>query len=446
MKIYKIILLIIFISSVYNVFSNNEKANNQNELSISLYDAITLSLKNNLDYNNEKLKLDDKRWLMYASGNILLPSVNSGFTFYRYLNNKYEDFAYGWDFNLYLKINYSLNVSLFFSFYENIINYKMQKINLDSSKNLLIRNVKKKYYKILIDKKNLDILNTELNNAKQLYEQTKIIYESGLSSEYNLISSKVKYENAKPVYLLKKKDYNKEIADFKLMIGIIDERQITLVDDLEFKEYKISKEDIIKNIDNRFDIQMLNMSSELLINTNKKNISLLMPNIFFTFTSDPTFKKDPFRNDWFGNYDYMNNNWKNNEGKISFGVDFPLSYWIPFSKEQMKIMTSTNQLYQKKNEIMLSKKSAIIEIVSLIESIEESKENLNSLKENIILAQKSYDIAIEGYKSGTKNFLDIQNSESDLIKANNNYLSEELNYISSIIDLEYATNTNFQDK
>jgi len=441
-----IIIFYIFIGYI-SCYSNNNTINSLKNIDITINDAVNLALRNNLDYETEKLKLENKKWQMYTCWNSFIPNITAGFLLYRY--NSYKNInandSDAWNLNLNFNLSYTLNASLFLSLYQTIIDYKAEKINLNSAKSSLIKNVKKQYFNLVILKKNIELINDEMINAKKLYEQTKAIFEKGLSSEYNLLSSKIQYENLKPSIISLQKKYNQNLLLYKQVLGFKDEFDINLVDEIQIKKHDIeSKEILFKNIENRFDIQLLKISLETLNNSKNKYIASFTPNFLFRYYADLTFQKNIFKYNWFGDYNYMNSNWNQIDGEISLGLSFPLSSWFPFSNEQMHIETATNQIIQKKFEITKARQSAKIEIESLIESIEGSKEILNSIYENLIFAQRAYEMAKEEYNVGTKNLLDVQNSMADLNKAKFNFLSEELNYISTLLDLEYASNKIFE--
>jgi outer membrane protein TolC len=54
------------------------------------------------------------------------------------------------------------------------------------------------------------------------------------------------------------------------------------------------------------------------------------------------------------------------------------------------------------------------------------------------LAQRAYSLAEEAYRSGAKDLLDVQNAELELRKARNEVLKEKFNYLTGLLDLEYA--------
>jgi len=82
-----------------------------------------------------------------------------------------------------------------------------------------------------------------------------------------------------------------------------------------------------------------------------------------------------------------------------------------------------------------------MEIYTLIDNLNQSRSAIEASKMSIQLAKKAYDMTMQAYDSGTKELLDVRDAESQYNQAQLGLANESFNYISSVIELEYALNT-----
>ena len=175
-------------------------------------------------------------------------------------------------------------------------------------------------------------------------------------------------------------------------------------------------------------------------NVRNIHIASLTPSLMLKFSVDPTFQKDAGKDNWFGDSTYMSDNWKQRSGMFMLGLSLPLDYYFPFSSKQMDIVNSGYQIKQTELALEQLKNGAEIEIKSLVMKLQKSIKSLKTLKLTEEVAEKAYRLAEVAYKAGSKELLEVQNSELELKKAKINLMTEEYNYTTALLDLEYALN------
>ncbi|HPO49819.1 MAG TPA: TolC family protein, partial [Spirochaetota bacterium] len=92
------------------------------------------------------------------------------------------------------------------------------------------------------------------------------------------------------------------------------------------------------------------------------------------------------------------------------------------------------------------KLGAELEIQSLVMKINKSKSMIDTLKLNLELANKVYEMCEEAYKLGSKEYLEVKEQEDQKNSAKITLLQEQYNYLTAILDLQYATNSNLKDE
>ena len=85
-----------------------------------------------------------------------------------------------------------------------------------------------------------------------------------------------------------------------------------------------------------------------------------------------------------------------------------------------------------------------MEIKTLVMQLNKSMEQLETLILNIDLAHEAYRLSQEAYDAGSKELLEVKDAERDLNTAKLEVLKEKYNYITGLLDLEYALNATLE--
>jgi outer membrane protein TolC len=112
---------------------------------------------------------------------------------------------------------------------------------------------------------------------------------------------------------------------------------------------------------------------------------------------------------------------------------------LPFVPQRVNLEILNKGLESLRIQKQAISAEAITEIESLVRSLETSTAAISSLRASVALTQESYDLTREAYGLGTADFLTLKSAEDDLLKAQYEVLSEEYNYLTTVINLEYAT-------
>jgi outer membrane protein TolC len=451
----------------YGKDNTGDATNDQKSVTLKIDDAVSLALKNNLNIETENLKMDQKKWAMYTSWNVFVPNTTLSGAFTR-LNtwekkmkytgalgptvpsgsvgmaayaNQYEidnplpEWGVGLNFNM----TFTLNAAMGFSVYQTILDWQSQKISLETAKKKLSKDVTKGFYQLMILKKSIKLTQDNLDMFQKRYDQASINYKNGLKSEYDMLSAQVSYENVKPQLMSIQNTYNIQMLNFKQMLGIKSDVNINFDGEIiiEPKDYD-AKELIAKNGDTRLDIRALNFSLDSLKNLRAIKISALTPSFMLQYTMDPSFQKDPLKDNWFGDSTYNSDNWKQRSGMLMLAVSLPLSSLVPFSKEQMAIVNNEYTIKETQVGMKQLKQSMELEVNSLVMTLEKSLKSIDSITLNVKLAEKAFKIAEESYRAGSTDLLSLESAQLNLSSAKFNLLNEQYNYISSSLDLQYA--------
>jgi len=135
---------------------------------------------------------------------------------------------------------------------------------------------------------------------------------------------------------------------------------------------------------------------------------------------------------------WKSDNWIDN-GSISLTLAWDLTNILPWSSSGQSLKSVKEGKAKLALGMRMSEENARIEIENLLDTLQKSKDQIEASDRSIALAQQSYDLMKESYDNGQAELLDLRDAENSLNQAKLTRLSNEYTYLSTLIDLEYAT-------
>lgn len=349
-----------------------------------------------------------------------------------------------WGLSAGLDFTLNLNYALFKEMKGTKLDYEAGLISYETALKQLERDVRKNFYNILVFEENLWLMEQNIEAANNRFEQAKINYKNGLVPELSVLSAQVGYENLKPALSEMKLGYQTMLNGFKILLGIDLAEEIFLEGDIVINPVHLDTEKLTNYfLGGRLDIQSMNKSVQSLENA-KAGLKLqtMTPMLILGLNFDPAFKADPMEDNWFKN---MGDNWSQQSGMFRMTLAMSLDSFLPWSKTQTGIRDMEDGISQLKMGITQVSIGAEMEIKTLVMKLNKSMEQLETLILNISLAHEAYRMSQEAYDAGSKELLEVRDSERDLNTAKLEVLKEKYNYITGLLDLEYALNTTLKE-
>lgn len=196
--------------------------------------------------------------------------------------------------------------------------------------------------------------------------------------------------------------------------------------------------DIDPDLSRRFDVAAIDMSrAQIEVDRSSTLHQSFFPSLTLSaswqpIVSDPLSDEtwdDGFRNPW------------TDTGSVGLTVAVPLESWLPGSTARNSLAAldaGLDILAERREATALN---ALAEIELLRDKLTDSLLNIESLELNLQVARRAYELTEEGYRAGTQEFLALEEAEDDLKNAEQNLLQEELNFLTTLFDFEYALNT-----
>jgi len=433
--------------------------------------SVELALQNNLGLKSSRINLEMKKRSSDLSWNRFIPTVQASGTLMRWNNEQSGTAITGYNmtgsipipgvgtvYNEVLSIPYTIprwglsagldfSLNLSYSLFKEMegtkLDYEAGMISYETALKQLERDVRKNFYNILVFEENMWLMEQNIEAASSRFEQAKINFKNGLVPELSVLSAQVGYENLKPSFTEMKLGYETMLNGFKILLGIDLSEELVLEGDIVINPVQLDTEKLTNYfLGGRLDIKSMNKSVQSLENA-KAGLKLqtMTPMLSFGLNFDPAYGLDPWANNWFED---MGTNWSQQNGMFRMTLAMSLDSFLPWSKTQTGIKDMEDGISQLKMGIIQASLGAKMEIKTLIMQLNKSMEQLETLILNISLAHEAYRLSQEAYDAGSKELLEVKDAERDLNTAKLEVLKEKYNYITGLLDLEYALNATLE--
>ena len=309
--------------------------------------------------------------------------------------------------------------------------YEGGKITWEQTEKETLMNIKKLFYGLLIQQEALVVQKTTLENARQRAVQAEANYRNGLIPELRLLNAQVTYENQRPEVESSEQSLNQQMDTFAFLLGLPIGTKIQLVGSIEPSFVNVTSEELLeKYAQNSLDIRSLQSNIDVLkYNLNALNFSSYTPALALSYNYQPT--KTFFTDD---------SKWPD-QGSFSITLAWNITNMLPFSANRQKAKDVQDNLAKLELTMETLKENKKVQVKKAVDTLNQARKQIDSMGRNITLAQRAYDSSARSYRNGTTELLDLRDSESQLNQAKLGQLNQKFNYISALMDLEYALNT-----
>lgn len=438
MKLKKFMLLLLLMGAAL-AFSEKR------ELDVNA--AIDLASQNNTGLKMKQLDTEFQRLTRDSALNVLLPAVSVNSTLFR-LHDAPSSFAFtggaptmvpgaNWGLQFGLSANLNLSAALVHGLLYTRKQYEAGLLDEATFKKNLTRDVKKSFYSLLFLEQNITLFRESLQTAEQRFTQARLNFESGTSSQFDLLTTQVAYENLKPALKELENGYQIALLNFKTILGLKNDEELALKGEIQIEPLRLDSEQLLTQyLPQKPELQALNTAIESAeIARQGFFIQNYTPAVLLSFSMDPAFTGNPFSDNLFGNPE---NNWVQRQGMFGVTVALNLDGFIPGSTTSVRLA----ELKKTREKLELQRSQALqgaeLEIRTLTTNMEKSQANLMSLDLNVQLAARAYQIASEGFATGARTWLEVQNAEDELNRSKLEVLREKYNYLANMLDLEAA--------
>ena len=418
---------ILFLFILFSVFSWNVFSAENDELSkekiLTLEECISLAKENNLSIKVQKNTLNDLKRKNETSWNSVSPSIKGDASFQDDFVNKTESFA----------ISGSLGLTLSTNLYSTIkgakLNYENGLLTYNQAVKQIEMSVWKTFYDLIYKTEYFSFQSQNLLTAKKNYEQNLEKFKNGKISELDVMSSRVSYEQKKPVLEEARIDLTNNLELFKNIIGVDFDDEIKLDGSLDFllelKDIKLPPKENPSP-----DVQAAKFAVEIAENNLlAQRFSSYSPVITGTYKYGQTLNID-------------NSLW-NETSSLSVGVSIPLDSYLPWSSSAVSINSKKESLESAKLNLEDAEKSIRVNTENALRKINQIISMLEVSKETVALAKKTYEMTETAYNYGKTDFLTLQNASDNVLNAEVSLKNQAKTLMETLLDTEYLLGLEF---
>ena len=418
---------ILFLFILFSVFSWNVFSAENDELSkekiLTLEECISLAKENNLSIKVHKNTLNDLKRKNETSWNSVSPSIKGEAAFQDDFVNKTESFA----------ISGSLGLTLSTNLYSTIkgakLNYENGLLTYNQAVKQIEMSVWKTFYDLIYKTEYFSFQSQNLLTAKKNYEQNLEKFKNGKISELDVMSSRVSYEQKKPVLEEARIDLTNNLELFKNIIGVDFDDEIKLDGSLDFllelKDIKLPPKENPSP-----DVQAAKFAVEIAENNLlAQRFSSYSPVITGTYKYGQTLNID-------------NSLW-NETSSLSVGVSIPLDSYLPWSSSAVSINSKKESLESAKLNLEDAEKSIRVNTENALRKINQIISMLEVSKETVALAKKTYEMTETAYNYGKTDFLTLQNASDNVLNAEVSLKNQAKTLMENLLDTEYLLGLEF---
>lgn len=419
---------ILFLFILFSVFSWNVFSAENDELSkekiLTLEECISLAKENNLSIKVQKNTLNDLKRKNETSWNSVSPSIKGDAAFQDDFTNKTTE-----SFSISGSLGLTLSTNLYSTIKGAKLNYENGLLTYNQAVKQIEMSVWKTFYDLIYKTEYFSFQSQNLLTAKKNYEQNLEKFKNGKISELDVMSSRVSYEQKKPVLEEARIDLTNNLELFKNIIGVDFDDEIKLDGSLDFllelKDIKLPPKENPSP-----DVQAAKFAVEIAENNLlAQRFSSYSPVITGTYKYGQTLNID-------------NSLW-NETSSLSVGVSIPLDSYLPWSSSAVSINSKKESLESAKlnledaeNSIRVNTENALRKINQIISMLEVSKET-------VALAKKTYEMTETAYNYGKTDFLTLQNASDNVLNAEVSLKNQAKTLMETLLDTEYLLGLEF---
>lgn len=435
------------------------------ELVLDIHRAVELALANNVGLASSRIDTAAKQRKLDSAWNVFIPTVDVSGTMARMniqntASGLVPDFSSlvssgifdrvsvfssempQWSVSGSVSAQLMLNVALFEGMRNLKLDYEAGLITYAQARIKLERDVRKAYYSILLLEENVALMEENITAAERRASQAQANYRAGLVPELTLLQAKVAAANLRPPLEELRNAVKSSLAGFAMNLGLPRGTAIRLADTPDPVFVDLDANSLTGSVaSGRLEVRSLLKSMELIESARKlTTLQLYSPSLILGLNFDPTFNPilDPFKNSWVDS-----DNWNQRAGMFRATLSYRLNGLLPFTKEAQALVDLDESREKLRIALAQTIRGMETEVDSIVLRLDKARRGIDALQLNVELAKRAYALAEEAYKSGAKDLLDVQNSELELRKARNEVLKENFNYMTGLLDLEYALGVPF---
>lgn len=484
----KVFLAAIAVFAAYTLTAQEQRQ----RVTLTLEEAVDIALSENPTIKIADMEIERQDYMRKETIGNLLPSL-SGTGQYNYAIQKQtmsrDGVSFGADNTVTLGAN--LNVPLFVpAVYASL---KMNKAQMESaiesarsSKINMVNEVKKAYYNTLLLNESLRVLRESEKLAQETVDNTRLMYESELSSEYDYISAEVALNNIKPNIIQVEGSIEVSMIYIHMLLSLPQDVDVVLTGSLDSYSGAIMSGtgQYSTDISGNSELRALNIQSKLLEGQLKITNAQRIPTIAafgqlslygndmgsFNFggsgagapmTFDPS--RYPTIAPYIGMLGQQGINelqgllgemmmgggtaapaakgmWWQVPSSVGLSISIPIFSGNKINNQVKQTKVAMSQLQLQKDYL---EQSTTMQVKTAISNLMTARGKMTANQKSVTQAKKAYEITNVRYNGGAGTILELNTSQMQLTQAQLNYTQAVYDYLAAQADYEKVIGKDF---
>lgn len=392
---------------------------------LSIEDAVSLSLQNNMSIKQSKMDLDLLALKDKYSWNSVSPSLTANVNFTEPVK-KFDQ----WNLTATGTLSLSITPSLATSIASAKLAYENGLLSYEATVRSVEKNVRSAFYSLLNDLETINSDKKTLDAAKRTYDSNLIKYNRGQLDQLTLLTSQYNYESKIPTVAADETAYQTSLDSLKQVLGIDLSQQIEINGNLDdILHFELDPEILNKNVDELPDVKKaLQAIKNYEISIKGAKLSAYGPTVSLSYSQGFSSAV--------GLTGERKSGLSNENHNITLGVRIPLDSYLPWSNSAISIEQAESGLEAAKLTLENTRTSVKMTIRNTYNSILEAQTQLKLCEANLELMQKTYDLTLLAYNSGSKDLSVLQTAADNLATSRRNIQRQKYIIINSVLNLE----------
>ena len=399
---------------------------------LSLKDALNYAIENSTKMRKAKLDIDGGRFKTEEIRAQALPQITgtAGLNYNAIIGQQVVDFGgqlqtlkFGQKWNSSAGVQFSqqlFNQQVFTGLQAARSSEEYYNLTAQYTEEQLIELVAGNYYQVLVNRQQMNVIDTNIKNVKVIETIISNQYKNGLAKKIDVDRIKVNLTNLETQRSQILNAITQLENMLKYSMGMPVNANITLPKTELTEVTQLPELSDSLNFDNRTEIKLLNIQDKLLTLQRKAYVAEYYPNL--SLTGNYTYSSQA------NNFDFLTTNRK----AIGFdasaiGLTLKIPIFNGFSTRS-KVRQADVELKKAKedrggitNALNMAYENAKLQLRDNISTI-------NAQKKNAELANEIYKSTQNNYNNGLANLTDLLDTENSLTEAQNSYIQALLNY------------------
>jgi outer membrane protein TolC len=311
--------------------------------------------------------------------------------------------------------------------------YETQLLGYEQARRQMELQITKTFFSLLASQAQLALLEEGQALAAAQQEKQQTAFNNGLASELALLRSRLAAQEARFALSQARAQYDAALGSFLALLGYGAGEELRLEGELVIREIHPDGEALIgEYLQKRPDIVLQRRRIASLENTGRMTmLNSRGPAITIGAGWNGGYG-DSFRNGLPGDFS------DSLTGSLTIGMS--LDSWIPGSKGDQNVQNARGAVEKAVLELENMERSGMAEIRSYAANINNAWESIEIARLQAAIAQRTYELSEEGFRLGTVEFLDLETTRQDMVRARQQLLKAELDYRNMILDLAVLIN------